>query len=257
MERAEKRRQYWFVIQQLTLRELKRRYARSVLGVVWSVLNPLLSMAVLSLIFSQMFRRSIENYPIYYLTGYLLWKTFTTATQTAMTTLADNRPLLLRVKLPLEVFLFTRCCTALVNLGYSLIAYGVMLVVFRVTIQWTILFLPVIVLWLALFSLGISFVLAAAYLFFGDVKHLYSVVLTMWMYCSAIFYPADQLSGPIRSLVEANPIYLFIRCLRAAVMEGLPPTLWELVVMALWGGGTALAGWGIFRSLRKPMLVRL
>ena len=214
-------------------------------------------MAVLSLIFSRMFQRSIENYPIYYLTGYLLWQTFTAATQTAMTTLADNRPLLLRVKLPLEVFLITRVCTALVNLGYSLIAYGVMLVVFQVAVRWTILFLPVILLWLALFSLGISFVLAAAYLFFGDVKHLYSVVLTMWMYCSAIFYPADQLTGPIRGLVELNPLYLMIRCLRGAVMDGLPPSWGELLLIALWGGGAALAGWGIFRALRNPMLMRL
>ena len=90
--KREQWRQYGFVIQQLTSRELKRKYARSVLGVLWSVLNPLLSMGVLSLIFSQMFRRSIENYPIYYLTGYLLWQAFTATTNTAMTTLADNRP---------------------------------------------------------------------------------------------------------------------------------------------------------------------
>ena len=91
-------------------RELKRKYARSVLGVVWSVLNPLLSMAVLSLIFSQLFRRSIENYPIYYLTGYLLWQAFTATTNAAMTTLADNRALLLKVKFPMELFILTRGC---------------------------------------------------------------------------------------------------------------------------------------------------
>ena len=102
MEKREKQQQYWFVIQQLTSRELKRKYARSVLGVLWSVLNPLLSMGVLSLIFSQMFRRAIENYPIYYLTGYLLWQAFTGTTNSAMTTLADNRTLLLKVKFPME-----------------------------------------------------------------------------------------------------------------------------------------------------------
>ena len=95
LNKQEKREQYWFVVQQLTARELKRKYARSALGVLWSVLNPLLSMTVLSLIFSQMFRRSIENYPIYYLTGYLLWQAFTGTTNAAMTTLSDNRSLLL------------------------------------------------------------------------------------------------------------------------------------------------------------------
>jgi len=257
MEKREKVRQYWFVVQQLTARELKRKYARSVLGVVWSVLNPLLSMAVLSLIFSQLFRRSIENYPIYYLTGYLLWPAFTATTNTAMTTLADNRALLLQVKFPMELFILTRGATALVNLGYSLVAYGVMLVVFQVPLRWTLAYLPVVVACLFLFALGISYLLSAAYVFFGDIKHLYSVALTLWMYCSAIFYPADQLSGFIRQVVEANPLYLYIRCLRGAVMEGLPPAGWELGLMAAWGVGMYLLGWGVFRRLREKLLLRL
>lgn len=257
MEKREKRRQYWFVIQQLTSRELKRKYARSVLGVLWSVLNPLLSMGVLSLIFSQMFRRAIENYPIYYLIGYLLWQAFTGTTNSAMTTLADNRTLLLKVKFPMELFVLTRGCTALVNLGYSFVAYGVMLLVFRVEVGWAALFLVPIVGCLFLFSLGISYALSAAYVFFGDVRHLYSVVLTLWMYCSAIFYPAGQLSGPIRQVVEFNPLYLYIRCLRGAVMEGLPPTWEEIARMVAWGGCVYLAGWGIFRVLREKILLRL
>lgn len=257
MEKREKVRQYWFVVQQLTARELKRKYARSVLGVVWSVLNPLLSMAVLSLIFSQLFRRSIENYPIYYLTGYLLWQAFTATTNAAMTTLADNRSLLLKVKFPMELFILTRGATALVNLGYSLVAYGVMLVVFQVPLRWTLAYLPVVVACLFLFALGISYLLSAAYVFFGDIKHLYSVALTLWMYCSAIFYPADQLSGFIRQVVEANPLYLYIRCLRGAVMEGLPPAGWELGLMAAWGVGMYLLGWGVFRRLREKLLLRL
>ena len=257
MEKREKQQQYWFVIQQLTSRELKRKYARSVLGVLWSVLNPLLSMGVLSLIFSQMFRRTIENYPIYYLTGYLLWQAFTGTTNSAMTTLADNRTLLLKVKFPMELFVLTRGCTALVNLGYSFVAYGVMLLVFRVEVGWAALFLVPIVGGLFLFSLGISYALSAAYVFFGDVRHLYSVVLTLWMYCSAIFYPADQRSGPIRQVVEFNPLYLYIRCLRGAVMEGLPPTWEEIARMVAWGGCVYLAGWGIFRVLREKILLRL
>ena len=135
--------QYAFVIRQLTSREIKRKYARSYLGIVWSVLNPLLSMAVLSLIFSQLFRRSIENYPVYYLTGYILWQMFTGATTAAMTTLVDNKPLLLKVKFPMDLFVLTRVYTALINLGYSLAAYVVMLAVFRIAPKWTMLLSPV------------------------------------------------------------------------------------------------------------------
>ena len=106
------RKQSYFVIQELVSRELKRKYSRSRLGILWSVLSPLLSMAVLSLVFSAMFRKSIENYPVYYLTGFILWNFFTTATNTAMTALADNQTLILQVKFPREVFPFARVYTA-------------------------------------------------------------------------------------------------------------------------------------------------
>lgn len=257
MTAAEQRKQYAFVIRQLTYREIRRKYARSTLGILWSVLNPLLSMAVLSLIFSQLFRRSIENYPIYYLTGYILWQTFTGATNAAMTSLADNKALLLKVKFPMELFILTRVYTAMINLGYSTAAYVVMLFVFRVTPKWTMLFAPVVILYLFLFSLGMSYLLAAAYVFFGDVKHLYSVALTLWMYCSAIFYPAEQLKGFIYIVIRNNPLYIYINALRGAVMYGTLPGAAELLRMFLWGGGMYLAGHALFHRNRRTILQRL
>ncbi len=249
--------QYAFVIRQLTSREIKRKYARSYLGIVWSVLNPLLSMAVLSLIFSQLFRRSIENYPIYYLTGYILWQMFTGATTAAMTTLVDNKPLLLKVKFPMDLFVLTRVYTALINLGYSLAAYVVMLAVFRIAPKWTMLLSPVIILLLFLFSLGISYMLAAAYVFFGDVKHLYTVALTLWMYCSAIFYPVEQLQGVIRVVIQNNPLYVYIHCMRGAVMTGELPGGTEWLQMVLWGAGACLLGVMVFRKNRNSIMQRI
>lgn len=249
--------QYAFVIRQLTSREIKRKYARSYLGIVWSVLNPLLSMAVLSLIFSQLFRRSIENYPVYYLTGYILWQMFTGATTAAMTTLVDNKPLLLKVKFPMDLFVLTRVYTALINLGYSLAAYVVMLAVFRIAPKWTMLLSPVIILLLFLFSLGISYMLAAAYVFFGDVKHLYTVALTLWMYCSAIFYPVEQLQGFIRVVIQNNPLYVYIHCMRGAVMTGELPGGTEWLQMVLWGAGACLLGVMVFRKNRNSIMQRI
>ena len=257
MRDVQQRRQFAFVVRQLTAREIKRKYARSYLGIVWSVLNPLLSMAVLSLIFSQLFRRSIENYPIYYLTGYILWQTFTGATTAAMTTLADNKMLLLKVKFPMDLFILTRVYTALINLGYSLVAYVLMLAVFQVTFKWTMLFSPVIILCLIVFSLGISYMLATAYVFFGDIKHLYSVVLTLWMYCSAIFYPVEQLQGLIRVVIWNNPLYTYIHCLRKAVMYGALPDAVELLQMILWAAAIYGLGYGIFRRCRSRILQKI
>ena len=257
MRNVQQRKQFAFVVRQLTAREIKRKYARSYLGIVWSVLNPLLSMAVLSLIFSQLFRRSIENYPIYYLTGYILWQTFTGATNAAMTTLVDNKMLLLKVKFPMDLFILTRVSTALINLGYSLVAYVLMLVVFQVTPKWTMLFSPVVIFCLIVFSLGISYMLATAYVFFGDIKHLYSVVLTLWMYCSAIFYPVEQLQGFIRVVIWNNPLYTYIHCLRKAVMYGTLPDTVEFLQMILWAAAIYGLGYGIFRRCRSKILQKI
>lgn len=253
----ENRKQYLFVIRELTSREIKRKYARSYLGILWSVLNPLLTMAVMSMIFTQIFKRSIENFPIYYLTGIILWQLFTGATNAAMTTLVDNKMMLIKVKLPMEIFILARVYTALVNLGYSLVAYVVMLAVFRVRPAWSMLYAPVIIIFLLLFALGMSYILAAAYVFFGDVKHLYSVVLTLWMYCSAIFYPADQLKGLIHVIIMNNPIYSYIASLRTIVMEGTLPSISQNVRMALWGIGMYLVGYLIFKNNKNKIMQKI
>ncbi|MGI6007363.1 MAG: ABC transporter permease [Ruminococcus sp.] len=257
MNDRRRRKQYAFVIQQLTLREMKRRYARSYLGILWSVLNPLMSMAVLSLIFSRMFQKSIENFPIYYLTGYILWQTFTGATTTAITALTDNKLLLLKVKFPMEIFIVTRVYTAAVNLLYSLAAYMIMLIVFRVRMKGTMLLLPIIIFFLLLFSLGMSYILATGYVFFGDLKHLYTVMLTLWMYCSGLFYPAEELEGMIRQVVLLNPVYVFIKSLRGAVMYGTVPDQHEFLQMILWSTGMFLTGRLVFRKNRNRITASL
>lgn len=257
MSKLEQKKQNMFVIKELTGREIKRKYSRSYLGIFWSVLNPLLSMAVLSMIFTQIFSRSIENFPIYYLTGLIIWQLFTGATNSAMTTLVDNKMLLIKVKFPMEVFILARVYTALVNFGYSLIAYAVMLLVFRIPLKVEMLLLPVVILFLLLFSLGISYILATAYVFFGDVKHLYSVLLTLWMYCSALFYPVDSLEGFIRIVIENNPIFNYIDFARQIVMYGTIPGLTEIIRVVAWGIGMYVIGHHIYRKNKNEIMQKI
>jgi ABC-type polysaccharide/polyol phosphate export systems, permease component len=256
-DRKEKFNQYKFVIKELTAREIKRKYSRSVLGIVWSVLNPLLSMTVISLVFSQIFERAIPNFPIYYLSGYLVWQMFTESTKAAMTTLVDNKPMLIKVKLPMQIFVLARVYTALVNLEYSLVAYCVMLFIFKVPFKLTMLFSPVIVIFLLLFSLGIAYILSTAYVFFGDVKHLYSVFLTLLMYCSAIFYPVDRLQGLILIIVKNNPIFNFIDALRKIVLLGELPTIWETFRLASLGIGVYALGYAIFKKNKNAIMQKI
>lgn len=250
-------KQYFFVIQELTGREIKRKYSRSKLGILWSVLNPLLTMTVLSLIFSQMFRRSIENYPVYYLCGYTIWSFFTSSTNSAMTSLVDNRLMLIKIKLPMDVFLLSRVYTAFVNFLYSMIAFVIVVAVFRIIPSWRLLLFPLIIGLLAMFSLGIAYILACAYVFFGDIKHLWGVVTTLWMYLSAIFYPVDALPGFMQNVLAFNPIYVFIDSFRHIVLWGDLPTNGEFIRMFFFGVGMFLLGKAIFDKNRNNIMQHL
>ncbi len=256
-EKREQRKQYFFVIRELTSREIKRKYSRSYLGIVWSVLNPLLMMTVLSMIFMQIFNRSIENYPIYYLSGYVVWHMFTGATNSAMTTLVDNRTMLIKVRLPMQVFIFARIYTALVNFGYSMIAYVIMLVFFRIVPHKTIIYFPLIVLFVLIFSIGMSFILSTAYVFFGDVKHLYSIITTVWMYCSALFYPIDRMTGLVRTIIEVNPLFQYINATRNVVMYGVWPSWLETLVMAAWAFVMLEIGYLVFCGNKNKIMQKI
>lgn len=250
-------KQYLFVIRELTGRELKRKYSRSKLGVIWSVLNPLLNMIVLSLIFSTMFKRSIENYPVYYLCGYVLWSLFTTATNTAMTALVDNKQMLIKVKIPMQVFVVSRVYTAFVNFGYSLIAFVPILLIFRVSLRWTMLFIPIIVIFQLMFTLGFSYILSVSYVFFGDIKHLYGIVLTLWMYLSAIFYPTESLPAAMKTVVANNPIYTYIDGMRWIILEGVLPPVNTMVKMAVWSIAVYFIGTHIFNNSKNRIMQKL
>lgn len=250
-------KQYVFVIRELTGREIKRKYARSYLGILWSVLNPLLSMAVMSLIFSAMFKRSIENYPIYYLTGNIIWSFFTGATNSAMTALVDNKMMLIKVKLPMSIFPLSRCYTALVNFGYSLVAFAIMLVAFRILPNIYMPLLLLYTLFLFLFSSGMGYLLSMLYAIFGDIKHLYSVLLMLWMYLSAIFYPIESTTPMMRSIIIRNPVYSFISAARKCVLYAELPNTREWVQMLGWGIGMYLFGRWIFRKAQNYLLQKL
>lgn len=252
-----KLRQYAFAIREMTGREIKRKYARSVLGIIWSVLNPLLSMVVISLVFSTMFRRSIQNFPIYYLTGQTFWTLFQTSTNAAMTALVDNKSLLLRAKLPKQVFMLSRIYTSLVNFAYTCIAYVLMLLVFKVPINPAMPLFLLAVLFMVLFSMGIGYALATAYVFFADIRYLYGVFLTFLMYLSALFYPVDMLPDAMQRVIEVNPVYVMIAFARSCVMDGIVPAPIEWLKAIIWSLGSLAVGLLIFKRNENKVMQKL
>lgn len=253
----EKIRKYFFVIRELTMREVKRKYARSSLGIVWSVLNPLLHMVVMSLIFSTLFRRSIQNFPIYYLTGQLIWNLFSNATNLSMSSLVDNKNLLIRTKNPKQVFILSRIYTSLVNFGYSCIAYILMLILFKMTPSWTWLLFPVDVLFVLLFSMGIGYMLSTAYVFFADISYLYSVLLTLWMYLSALFYPVKSLPDFMQTAIGANPVYVMVYFARTCVMDNEVPGLETWISLLIWSIGSFVLGFAVFRWKENDVMAKI
>ena len=241
-------RQYFFVIKELTGREIKRKYARSSLGILWSILNPLLMMVVMSLIFSTMFKRSIENYPIYYLTGQMIWEFFSGATNSAMTALVDNKSLLIKAKLPRHTFVISRVYTTLVNFGFTCIAYILMLVLFGIKPSVSMLLFPVGIIYGIIMSIGVGFILSTEYVFYADVRYLYGLLLRIVMFLSAIFYPADMLSGIMQQLIKYNPIYLLIYFTRLSVMYGQIPEDWVWIRLSVWSFCLLIAGAVIFKK---------
>ena len=250
-------KQYVFVIKELTAREIKRKYARSSLGIIWSVLNPLLMMIVMSLIFSTMFRHSIENFPIYYLTGTLFWGLFSGATNSAMSALVDNKSLLIKAKLPKHTFIISRIYTSLVNLGYTCIAYVLMLVVFKIKPSWSMLLFPVDVLFALVFSLGIGYMLAVMYVFFADIKYLYSVFTTVLMYMSALFYPIASLPEAMQNFINCNPLYVIIYFARTCVMEGRVPEGMVWIKLICWSLTSFVVGMTVFRVNENKIMQKL
>jgi len=247
-------KQYLFVIHELTSREIKRKYARSALGILWSVLNPLLMMVVMSLIFSTMFKRDIENFPIYYLTGQTIWTLFSTATNSSMTALVDNKSLLIKAKLPKQTFILSRIYTALVNFGYTSIAYLLMLAVFRIPLRLSALLILVDVFYILIFSMGIGYILSVEYVFFADIKYLYGIFLTLLMYLSAIFYPVEKLSDAMQKVIGNNPIYLMIAFARQSVMYGKVPDRHTWIMLSLWSSAVFLIGWIVFKSRENKVM---
>ena len=246
-----------YAMRELTKREIKRKYARSYLGVLWSVLEPLLDMIVVSFIFSFMFKKSIEYFPVYYITGYIIVSFFSTSTRTAMTALKDNRNLLLKTKMDRRVFVLSRDYTALVNLGFSLIAYIVVLLVFRIRPTLLFLLFPVDIVFLTLFAVGVSYMLSIWFVFQQDAINFYGIILSVLTHLSALFYSIDVLAPGVKQFIKFNPLYTYIHIARDVIIYGRISEMQYWIQMVAWGVGIFILGRLIFNAKENSVMEKL
>lgn len=218
---------YRYLLIQLVSRDFKVKYKRSLLGVVWSLLNPLLTMIILTLVFSTLFKSNIPNFPVYFLCGSVMFNFFSESTSLALGSIYSNASLIKKVYFPKYMFPFSKNIFSLINLFTSFLAVILVMIVTKTGFHFTMLLFFIPIFYLFFFAVGVSLILSCAAVFFRDLAHLYSIVLTALNFLTPVFYPIDILPGTIRPFVEINPLTQAIQMLREMILYNQIPTLGE------------------------------
>lgn len=214
---------YRFLIKQLVSRDFKAKYKRSILGVFWSFLNPLLTMIVQYIVFSNLFRFDIPYYPVYLLSGIIVFNYFSEACGMALTSIIGNATLITKVYVPKYIYPLTRILSSLVNLLISMIPLIIVTMFSGLYPTKAYLLIPLMLVCLAMFCLGLGMLLSAAMVFFRDIQFLWGVLTMIWMYLTPIFYPESILPEQVVWVLKINPLYYFINFLRSCVIDGVSP----------------------------------
>lgn len=224
--------QYEFLFEELVKRDFKKKYKRTVLGMGWSLLSPLLMLLVMALVFTQFFGRDTPHYIIYLFCGNLVFSYFSESTQSGMKALMENSKVFTKVNIPKYLFLLSKNVQTLISFLLSLVIFFLFVAVDGLPFTWKFLCLAYPIVCLVLFNIGVGLILSALYIFFRDVKYLYDVFIKLLMYMSAIFYTIDRYDAAIQNAFLLNPVYLFIRYFRKIVIEGAIPSVWFHLLMA-------------------------
>lgn len=248
---------YSHLLRSLVVRDLTVRYKRSALGFLWTMLHPLLLMAILAVVFSHFFRFAIEHYETYFLAAFLPWTFFQQSTVTAMSSLAWNGGLMKKVRVPKAIFAVSTTASGLANLALSLIPLFAIMLAVGAPLRPSVLFLPVAFALLAVFTLGVALGLSAVAVYFDDVAQMYQVLVTGLMYLTPIMYPLSIVPEKYVWLVKANPLYHLIELCRAPVYAGTIPHLRAVGLAASMAAASLLCGWVVFRRLSRGFYLHL
>jgi ABC-type polysaccharide/polyol phosphate export permease len=236
---------------------LKTRYKRSALGVVWTLLNPLINMAVITLAFSHLFRFTLENYPIYILSGLIFWNFFTQSTTNAINNLVWGGALLRRVYVPRTIFSIASVGNGLVNLGLAMLPLIGIVIVLGHPIRLAWLFVPVGILIFAMFALGVSLFVSTLAVYFTDTVDIYQVLIQAWFFLTPIMYSPDILPPEYGWLVKLNPIYTLIELCRQPIYYGVLPDPATMGLALLYSVLALTIGWLMFTARSDDFAYRV
>lgn len=248
---------YQFLIKQLVSRDFKTKYRRSVLGVFWSFLNPLLTMLVQYVVFSTLFRSAIPNYPVYLLSGIVLFNFFNETTTVGLTAITSNAPLITKVYVPKFIYPLTRMLSSSINVAFSLIPLFIVTICTGVMPAASWLLLAYVLLCMMAFALGITYILATMMVYFRDTQFLWTVVSMVWMYCTPIFYPENIIPAPLMPLYRMNPLYQLLKFARISLIDRVSPEPMAYLICLAVGVIPLVLGVWIFQRKQKDFALYL
>lgn len=248
---------YKDLVAQLISKGLKTRYKRSILGIAWTMLHPLLTMTVLTLVFSGIFQFSSSDYALYVLSGLIVWSTFAQSTIAATGDLLWSGGIVSKVLVPKSVFSVSAVGTALINLLLALLVYAVIAFALGRPLGLTTLLLPIPMALLGLFSLGVGLAVSSVAVYFPDVLPTYEILLMAWMYLTPVIYPVELLPEGAQDLLRINPLFHLIQPFRAILIDGQHPGLESLLIGSVFALSSLMVGWWLFTRKARDYAYRL
>lgn len=243
---------------ELISRDIKNKYRRSVLGVFWTLLNPLLMMTILSIVFSNIFRFEVENYPIYILCGQVLYNFFSDSTQAAMNSIIYSAPLLKKVYVPKYMFTLSRIMSCSINIFAAFAALLIVMVVTRTPLHYSMFLAVIPMIIMIMFSLGVGLMLAALSVKYRDIVHLYSVFLAGFIYLAPVIYPIGIIGNPtLKFIIKLNPVTNILEMFRGFVMYSTMPDLYTCLMALVPSTVILLLGVLVFYKKQDEFILYL
>ena len=246
--------QYQFLLEELVKRDFNKKYKRTVLGMMWSVLSPLLMIGIMAAIFTQLLGRNTPHYIIYLFSGQLVFNYYTESTNEGMRALMDNSRIFTKINVPKYLFLFSKNVSALINFGIILLIYFAFIWFDGIEFTWKFLCLVYPIVCLIFINLGIGLILSALFIFFRDIQYLYRLFTQVVMYGSAIFYNIDRLPQHIQNVFYCNPIFVVITYFRSIVINNTIPELWLHGLLAFYAVSLFSLGCYVYKKYNYKFL---
>lgn len=246
---------YKFLMKQLVDRDFKGKYKRSVLGIFWSFLNPLLTMSVQYIVFSTLFKSGIENFPVYLLIGIILFNFFQESVNMGLASIVGNASLITKVYVPKYIYPITRVLSSAINLFISLIPLLFVILITKTKITISFLLIPFPLICLIIFCIGMSLILSSIMVFFRDTQFLWGVVSMIWMYATPLFYPENIIPERFSFILKINPLYHYVRFMRILILNGVSPEIKAYLFCAVFSVIALVIGLIIFKKTQDKFAI--